>query len=630
MRRGCRTILGASVVLAWSASVAPPLRADEAASADGRKRITLNMPKGDIRQALTLVAEQGGLNLVIGPGVEGDVSVYLADASLESALRAITTGNGFTYSVEEGTDGRKDVISVSKPPERQAGEKVLPPLSTRVFTLRSQDAARVADALKDALTPFGKINVLNINSLAPYRTVGLTELSGEFDTSQTSTTNGTSRTTGGAGGNSMSQTAQLAKSTPPQNAQKLVVTDTPENLELIADLIADLDQLPPQVLIEARIVEMTTDLQRELGIDWNVNVLANGPILNHELPLQFEAGFASGSQIRRSPTGRANASAGLALGTIDFSQLIALLRVHQTDNAIRLLANPRLLVFNNHSASILVGERYPILESTITDFGTVTEAFDTYIPIGVQLEVTPNIMLDGRISLMVHPVTSALGDDVVGTTGLRVARIRTRELSTRVILDDGQTIVLGGLISDRKTRHVNKVPGLGDLPILSIFTRQENPRSERVDLMVFLTAHVDGASEMSERDREVFDTYRPQFKQIQRLQDVQLHFEVPTEYEAPRPMFGDPPAPEDEESGTDVILRRDRTIEDRDEVEADVRNGNRVSEIDVSFAPNPPRAGAAAKPLGRMRLQNGNEPKRESSVRCNARMSLADVSSSGE
>ncbi len=510
-------------------------RADEAAESCARdRRITLNVPKGDIRDALSLVAQQGGLNLVIGPGVEGEVSVYLTDASLEIALRAITLSNGFAFEV----DG--EIISVSKPPGSKDGQDAAPPLVTRTFTLRSQDAARVKDALEAALTKFGRMTVLNENSESIYYGQQLDQLSGDFDDSNR-VINGVVNQNQQARGNVALTAAGGQNTYPARNARKLIVTDTRDNMRNIADLIADLDTLPPQVLVEARIVEMTVQLQRELGIDWDVNVLGNGPILNHELPLEWEAGFASGSQISRTPSGTANSSAGLALGSVDFSRFLALLRVHQTDNSIRLLANPRLLVFNNHSASILVGERYPIFEANITDFGTVTEAFDEYIPVGIQLEVMPTIMPDGRISLMVHPVTSTLGDDVVGTTGLRVARILTREISTRVVMEDGQTIVLGGLISDRKTRNVNKVPGLGDLPILSIFTRQENPSTERVDLLVFLTSHVEGAMEISERDREIYEQYQPNFKQIDRLQDVPLHFEVPTEYRDPQPMFGDPP-----------------------------------------------------------------------------------------
>lgn len=352
----------------------------------------------------------------------------------------------------------------------------------------------------------------------------------------------------------------MVRSEPARHARTVVVTDVPQNIARIADLIADLDKLPPQVLIEARIVEMSTDLQRQLGIDWDVNVLATGPVLNHELPLNWRAGFSGGTQIRHSPDGTVQTSTSLALGTIDFSRLTALFRAHQTDNAIRLLANPRMLVHNNHSASILVGERYPILQATITDFGTVTEAFDTYIPVGVQLEVTPTIMMDGRVSMLVHPATSALGDDVIGTTGLRVARIRTREMDTRVIMRDGQTVVLGGLISDRKTRTINKVPGLGDWPVFSLFFRQESPRTERVDLLIFLTAHIEAATEISARDFEVFEMYRPHFKHLERLQDVPLHFEIPSEFRDPKPMFGDPPLVDSDEADRDPADDDDGTV----------------------------------------------------------------------
>lgn len=503
-----------------------------AGRADGAPegRITLNVPKANVRDALRMVAEHGGLNLTIGPEVDGEVSVYLSDATIETALEAIARNADLEYTVADG------IVSVKKKPARIPLSELPPPaVETRVFTLRSADAARVRDALAYALSPSGKMEVYNDNSGDRYTTLSLSQLEGEVGRGTVGQQT-TANQSGQAGQNSAARNANANA----QNARRLIVTDIAENLERIAELVAVLDTMPPQVLIETRIVEMSTDLQRQLGIDWDINVLANGPVLNHELPLHMEAGFASGDQIRRTANGTANSSVGLSLGTVDFSRLMGMLRIHASDNAIRLLANPRLLVFNNHSASILVGERYPLLESNVSEFGIVTESLDTYIPVGVQLEVQPTIMLDGRISMMIHPVTSALGDDVVGTTGIRVARIRTRELSTRVIMGDGETIALGGLISDRKTRNVNKIPGLGDLPGLSALFRQENPTSERIDLIVFVTAHVEGATVLSDRDREVFESYEPNFKEIQRLQDVQLHHEIPSEYSGPKPMYGDP------------------------------------------------------------------------------------------
>lgn len=557
-----RTIIWMIPAFLWAGIASGQEPADGAPSAPrsrpAGRMITLNMQKGEITDALRLVAEQGGLNLVIGPEVKGEVSVYLTNASLETALRAIAVNNGFAFSLED------DVISVSKPAEKAInGPPPMPPRVSRVFQLRSVDAERVKSAIEPALTrtpdgkAYGQITVLNQNSDQNYGVQRLSSLGGDATGTSTGGTdtsfsgnasvgrligggnafNGGIGGIGGIGG----ATTGADGLTPPRNARTLIVTDTEESIARIAELIEDLDRLPPQVLIEARIVEMTTDLQRQLGIEWDVNVLANGPVLDYKWPLKNEFGFASGSQVPRNASGTAQTSAGLALGSIDFSRFTALLQANQDDNAIRLLANPRLLVYNNHSASILVGERYPILQASVSNFGTVTEAFQTYIPVGVQLEVTPTIMMDGKLNLLVHPATSALGDDVVGTTGLRVARIRTRELDTRVIMNDGQTIVLGGLISDRKAHSASKIPGLGDVPILDIFFRQENPRSDRVDLLIFLTAHVEGADKISERDQQVYDMYRPQFKEIQRLQDVPLHFEIPTEYQPPKPMFSEPP-----------------------------------------------------------------------------------------
>lgn len=545
-----RSLLALAMLVAWTAPCVAQTPGEAEVTKSNSDLITLNAAKTEIADALRMVAAQGGLNLVIGKDVEGQVSVYIEGLPVRTALRAVAESNGFVYEERDG------LIAISRPVQRDRdAEVVAPVLETRVFNLQWQDAQRVKDALEFALTSYGKISVLNENSLQPYGGTKLSELSGDLDSGATGSAY---RPTTGAGGGTTggpSDPSQL-----PQNSRTLVVTDTADSLTHVADLIADLDRVPPQVLVEARIVEMTTDLQRQLGIDWDINVLANGPVLNHELPLNGRAGFSGGSQIRYSPDGTANTANPLALGTIDFSRFTALLRVHQQENAIRLLANPRLLVFNNHSASILVGERYPILEANITDQGTLTEAFDTYIPVGVQLEVTPSIMADGRVSMLVHPATSSLGDNVVGTTGLEVRRILTREIDTRVLMHDGQTIVLGGLLTDRKTRTINKIPGLGDVPILNFLFRQESPQSNRVDLLVFLTVHVEGAEVISERDREVFDTYKPNFKQIEKLQDLPLHFEIPSEYnEPPKPMFGDPVSDEEvasEEATPDDLAHR--------------------------------------------------------------------------
>jgi len=478
--------------------------------------VSLNLVRSDIGDALRLLAQEGGINIVVGPDVKAEVSVSLRNVPVRQALRSLVEANGFRWAEQGG------VVTVTKPSAAAATE-TMPALFTKILRPKCVNAATLVSALQPALSKWGKLTILSEDSRPGFGIGSIQDGSNQpqgttFRSASRSdmvvnaiTTPPGSPTTAGYAG----ERAAAGTQTGIENSQVLLVTDTRERIDEISKLVSELDVPPRQVLIECRIVEMSTDLQKRLGIDWNIEAFANGPLLYQKLPLYWEAGFAPG------PIN------GLALGTVDFTRFTALVQLAQDDNAVRLLANPRMLVFNNHTASILVGEKYPLLTSTITDQGTTTESFDSYIPIGVQLSVTPTIMSDGRVTLLVHPATSALGPDVVGTTGLRIARIFTRELDTRVVMRDADTVVLGGLISDRKTNNVRKIPGAGDVPFLDIFTRQERPQEERVDLLVFLTAYVERAAEMSQEEKDVYASYTPRFKHTDALDAVPLHFDFP-------------------------------------------------------------------------------------------------------
>lgn len=538
--------------LATDANV--PMQINEAGPAAGAAaadaaRVSIELVRSDLGDALRLLAKQGDINLVIGPDVKAEVSVSLKDVPVRQALQSLVLGNGFRWAESNG------IITVFKPlPEDAAAAERPPELITRIFRPRSVNATTLVDALKPALSKWGKLTVLSEDSKAGY---GL-------GTSSLSSGGPTAVGGGGGGGGGFGGPARASGVPAPvinqafggggvqavsngpggmmvENSSVLLVTDTARHVQVVAKLIEELDVAPRQVLIETRIVEMSVDLQKRLGIDWNIEAFANGPTLSHEVPLFWRADFGVGPNRVRDGNG-----INLALGSVDFQRFQALLQAQQTDTAVRLLANPRMLVYNNHRSSILVGEQYPLLTSTITDQGTTTESLGGYIPVGIQLSVTPTILADNRVSLLVHPSTSALGDDVVGTTGLRIARIQTREIDTRVVIRDGDTIVLGGLISDRKTNIARKVPGLGDVPILDIFTRQERPRQERVDLLVFLSVYVDGGARLNDGEKRAYEKYKPRFSHADSVGEVPLHFDFPgTQFHEPKggpvPPPGDDP-----------------------------------------------------------------------------------------
>ena len=154
-----------------------------------------------------------------------------------------------------------------------------------------------------------------------------------------------------------------------------------------------------------------------------------------------------------------------------------------------IISNPTILTLNNHEASILVGERYPIIISeTASEGGYSTESLDRYEPIGVHLQVIPQVMDNGYINMIIRPAITSLGPFVSIDSPYR--RINTREANTQAIIRSGETVVIGGLITNGLTKTVSKLPLLGNIPILGWAFKNKRDTVEKKNLMVFVTPTV--------------------------------------------------------------------------------------------------------------------------------------------
>jgi general secretion pathway protein D len=164
--------------------------------------------------------------------------------------------------------------------------------------------------------------------------------------------------------------------------------------------------------------------------------------------------------------------------------------VHAIDEDVdtNTLSAPHIITLNNQEASILVGERYPILssmESTQTDF-TVSKSLDHYEDIGVQLNVVPQIAGDDFINMVIHPAVTDRGSNV----GTDYPIINSREAETRVLVKTGETIVIGGLMQDQVNKSIVGVPFLKDLPFIGkLFTRETTDKLKK-ELLIFITAKI--------------------------------------------------------------------------------------------------------------------------------------------
>lgn len=261
-----------------------------------------------------------------------------------------------------------------------------------------------------------------------------------------------------------------------ERTNALIVTDMASNVRRLLKMIASLDVRTPQVLIEALIMEISLTDETKLGFEWShaYGFHGDGHDFQAEVGQDFDVPAFVTEGLRYSILRGDGALAGLV-------QLLA------TDKNVNILSTPHVMTVNNQPAVIRVGEEVPILTQTrVLEDGDLIRSFD-YKSVAVELEVTPRINQDRDVYLKVHPlVKKILGFN----SELNAPILATREAQTSVLIRDGETVVIGGLIKDDESQTVSKIPILGDIPIIGLFFRRQSTINEKTELLVFITPRV--------------------------------------------------------------------------------------------------------------------------------------------
>jgi type II secretory pathway component GspD/PulD (secretin) len=267
--------------------------------------------------------------------------------------------------------------------------------------------------------------------------------------------------------------------------EAIVVADTPDNLRKIEQYIEQMDQPPPQVLIEAHILEVTLDDDHQHGVNYE-------HIIGGDFTLDM--------------TGFADPLASPALfARIDGSNVDALIECLKTTNDTKTLASPRVMVINGQKARIQLGEQLGYRVVTVTETAAVEDV--KFLEVGVCLDVTPQITRDDRVLLRVKPKVSS--GRVNAETEL--PEEETREVETDVLLADGQGVVVGGLIQERDSNRQWKVPWLGDLYLVGkLFERREVVK-ERTEIIVTLVPRI-SRWEWAMDERDMLDLERSRMR----------------------------------------------------------------------------------------------------------------------
>ena len=272
---------------------------------------------------------------------------------------------------------------------------------------------------------------------------------------------------------------------------RLIVVTSPRVIAEIEEIVQVIDVPAQQVMLEARIVEVSTDAAKKLGIDWDL--VNRQPIVIQEGPPAGKAPrgglpdsinwygitgglkgfFKSGDIYTRQGWGWATA--------LDFM-------IH--DGSARVLANPKIATLNGREASMLVGSRIPFVVTGTVFAGGGAAPTQTIQreEVGIKLGITPTINSDGYITTVINPEVSS----VVGFTGPdnSLPIVSTRQAKTTVRLKDGNSVIIGGLLSEERTKNITKLPVLGDIPGLGVLFQHQNTTVSKKDLVIEVTPHI--------------------------------------------------------------------------------------------------------------------------------------------
>ncbi len=465
--------------------------------------LSLDFKEADIQTVLQALARKGKINIVTAVEIQALVTIHLENVSWEQALDTLVRTYGLAYEKE----GNVIVVtSLEELKSRREAVKELveiEPVTTRVIQLRYLDAGDVKSFLEPQLTAQGKISVLEITGQKGWEFGGAEAGGG-----------------GGSEGTRERREREVARS------KAVVITDTPTTIDRLEKILAKIDVIPKQILIEARVMEVSRDLLRDLGLDigtGDTGVETAGALPTvltaaepHTLPATPITSAPAGAQLMSTAVSPSNFGPKASLGgagtgytagleflfkKLNEPQLELIVRALEEDVRTNILSAPHVMTLSGQEARILIGEKYPIIERTVSggDSPQTTESLSYYQDIGIELFVVPSVGGERHIDLIIHPIVSTRGT-TVGTNAYPIINIR--EAETQVVVDHGETVVIGGLLKDVRSKSRIGLPFLGKLPLIGLLFARETVDTEKIDLLIFITAKIVEPGSLSPEETE--------------------------------------------------------------------------------------------------------------------------------
>lgn len=413
-------------------------------SAEGDGRLRIEFAETDLRDVLDSLAEYGGLNILAGRSVQGKTTVRLRNVSLDEALGGVIRQAGYV-SRREG-----NFVFVGTPEEVDTMQQTYGQIKTRVYRPNYVSSAELEKLIKPLISEkVGKITKF------------------EAAANQGTASGGGSGSSSAAGIGSSASAFEGADGY--AGSEVVVVRDYEAVLAQVDELVAEVDVRPMQVAIEAMILSVKLNDSDKLGVNFEL-LKKNNPNLTIDI----------GQAAEFQGTG------ALSIAFTD-SNLHAFLDALEETNDTNVIATPRLMVLNKQRAEIHIGREQGYMATT-TQTETANTATMEMLQTGTLLRLRPFLSRDGLIRLDVHPELST--GEVVEKADTLVPDKQITQVTTNVMIRDGCTVIIGGLMREALSSTVNKIPLLGGLPLVGPLFRNTEETSEREEILVLLTPHI--------------------------------------------------------------------------------------------------------------------------------------------
>lgn len=433
------------------AAVVKPAAAESEALIGGGKfsgrRISLDLQDADLINVLRLFADVANLNIILSPDVRGKVTVRMVNIPWDQAMDIILKMNGLGFVLEDNILRIASVGALTREAEDESrakeAKKKAEDLITRMVSINYSKAAEVSGTLKKSLSARGEIVV-------------------------------------------------------DDRTNTLIIKDISRNVDEVLALVKLLDKPIPQVMIEAKIIEASTSFSRDIGIQWGGSAVADaahGNATGFTFPNSI--GITGGSGMGATPSGNGNflinmpaaagpgagGAIGFTFGSITKSlNLDLVLSAMESTGEGKVISSPRISALDNKEAKISQGESIPY--STSISGSTQVQFIDA----NLELTVTPHVTPDHKVFMKIKASKNA-PDTSLLAPGSQPA-IKKNEATTEILLSDGETTVIGGILVIDRGYTIHSVPFFGDIPLIGWLFKQKTSSDNKTELLIFITPKI--------------------------------------------------------------------------------------------------------------------------------------------